>query len=398
LKVTPEDVPAALSDQEKSAIAEADSRIAQLKGQHKSWETIYAVYDTGSPPPTYLLDRGDHHAPATEVSPGVLSVLCNSEGDAVALSADSQGATSGRRLALARWLTAPDSRAAALVARVRVNRVWQHLFGKGLVATTDNFGHQGTLPTHPELLDWLANAQIQSGWRLKPLLKLILSSSAYQQGSVRLNGDVLTPVAMRSDPDNALLWHMPLRRLESEAVRDAILAASGKLDRTVGGPAVPLENMPDGRVVVAGQGLPTPTSQWRRSLYLLARRNYHPTFLAVFDQPVLTTNCTRRDTSAVVLQSLTMLNDAFVLEQAGFFAERVAREAGTTPEGCIERAFECALARKPAPEEQTWAAEFLSKQAEHYRSQPMPPEQADQQALASLCHMLLGTNEFLYVE
>jgi hypothetical protein len=146
--------------------------------------------------------------------------------------------------------------------------------------------------------------------------------------------------------------------------------------------------------VVAETGLQTPTSRWRRSIYLLTRRNYHPTLLGVFDQPLLTTNCTRRDAAAVVLQPLTMLNDRFVIEQAKYLAERVARSAA--PEKQVESAFRFVLARGPSPREAAWSAELLDHHRRYYEGQKLSAEQARQRALAHLCHMLVNTSEFLY--
>jgi len=444
LKIKPEEVAASLNDTDKATTARVNGEIGTLNGQKRSFGRIQALVDVGPPLPTHLLRRGNYETPGPDVEPGFLSVLCDpsppaqqdrsaSGGreppDGTDESPESGGSrppladeitvsshhphTSGRRLALAHWLTEPDSRAAGLVARVMVNRMWEHHFGQGLVATADNFGRAGSPPTHPELLDWLAADFIESGWRVKRLHKLIMTSSVYRQASTSPlspsagrgaggEGSPAAAVAVPSeiDPDNTLLWRQRLRRLESETIRDSILAASGKLDRTMGGAPIPLENRPDGMVVVADKGLPTPTSQYRRSLYLLARRNYQPTMLAVFDQPVLATNCTHRTTSAVSLQSLTMLNDAFVLEQSDHFAARVVTAAGPTPDKRVDMAFRIALARKATAPELEWGIALVQRQTERYLKQnspPLAPEQAAQKALASLCQMLLNTNEFLYV-
>jgi hypothetical protein len=191
---------------------------------------------------------------------------------------------------------------------------------------------------------------------------------------------------------------MPLRQLESEAVRDAILAAGGRLEATMGGPPVPLEVRPDGMVVVKTEGSPAPAGKWRRSIYLLARRNYPLSLLGVFDQPVVSTNCTRRLPSAAVTQSLTMLNDAFVLEAADHLAERVTEAAASgAVERRIELAFEMTLTRGPGPEETAWCLQFLRRQAEGSRAGGASPEEAERVALHQLCHTLLTTNEFLYV-
>jgi hypothetical protein len=354
------------------------------------WGNLQVVCDSGPPTPTYLLRRGNHDRPGAEVTPGFLSVLCDSEPAAILGPTKAEGKTSGRRLALARWLTDFCTPAGGLVLRVHVNRVWAHLFGKGLVETCDNLGVTGAKPTHPELLEWLASQFAANEGRLKPLLKLLLTSTVYRQGSA----DVL-PNGTSVDPEDRLLWRQRLRRLESEVVRDSILAVSGQLDRSSGGAPVPVEARPDGSFVLSDKGLPTPSSRWRRSVYLLARRNYHPTLLNVFDQPNLTTNCPCRTPSAVVLQSLTMLNDGVVLEQADFLAARVARSAANT-EGRIDAAFRIVLARPPRPRETEWCADLLRRHAERYQAQKLSTDQAAQKALGHLCHTLLNTSEFLY--
>jgi hypothetical protein len=194
------------------------------------------------------------------------------------------------------------------------------------------------------------------------------------------------------------LWRMRLRRMEAEIVRDSILATSGRLDRSMGGPPLPLDPRADGTVVLKEDALPTPTSKYRRSMYILARRAYHLSLLDVFDQPILATNCTERGTSAVVNQSLALLNDGFVIDQASAFAERVIAAAGEGPiERRIELAFQIALARPPVPDETSWAVELFARQRDRFLAAGNAAEEADRKALAQVCHMLLNTNEFLYV-
>jgi hypothetical protein len=386
LRVKPEEVNAALNPTEQKAIEVADQRIAECNNRRLSWGSIQAVWDVAPPPRTVLLKRGEYEMPGIEVQPGLPAVLRELKD---APQDKPAGQTSGRRLALARALTDPQSRAGALVARVQVNRIWMHLFGRGLVETADNFGRSGAKPTHPELLEWLTARYLQEDRRLKPLLRLLMTSTAYRQSATRPVG----PEA-GADPGNELLWKMRLRRLESEIVRDSLLAASGRLDATLGGEPVPLEVLPDGMVIIKRQGLPTPTSAFRRSLYLLGRRNYHPTLLDVFDQPLLPASCVTRKPAAVVTQSLTMLNDTFVRERADDFARHVAAAPAAKR---IELAFRIALGRPPKPQEAGWSGELLQKHAERYHTAGMPSDQAEQKALTHLCHMLLNTSEFLYV-
>jgi hypothetical protein len=364
-------------------------RAVPNRGSADAKEVLQAVYDVAPPTPTRLLRRGNHETPGLAVEPGLFRVL--TQGDIVARVAERPvGPTSGRRLALAAQLTDWTSPAGALVARVRVNRIWMHVFGQGLVATPDNLGVTGARPSHPELLDWLAWQFAATGGRLKPLLRQLMTSAAYRQAS-KWTGPVPT-----SDPENRLLWRMRLRRLESEIIRDSLLAVSGRLDRTLGGKPVPVQAQPDGTLTVPAEGLPTPTSGCRRSLYLLSRRNYHPTFLAVFDQPVMTSNCPCRNPSAVVSQSLTLLNDRFVLEQADALAERVLRQAGTESARQIEAAYRLALVRQPTSEETARCTAFIDRQQQRSRSSGFSPDAASRDAVAHLCQVLLNTSEFLY--
>lgn len=367
---------------EKAELAALDSEIAKLTGQRRKWESLQAVYDVGPPTPTRLLKRGAFDRPGAVVEPGLLGVL-STAGDDQRMAAPA-GKSSGRRLALAQWLTDAKTPAGALVLRVRVNRVWQQLFGRGLVESSDNLGLTGSPPTHPELLEWLASEFNAGGQRLKPFLKLLMTSAVYRQASA--GGDA-TPRS--ADPDNRLLWRMPLRRLEAEAIRDCILSASGTLDLQAAGPPVPVESRPDGTFVVRDQGAP------RRSIYLLSRRNYHETLLGNFDAPNLTTGCTRRNSSAVVGQALTLLNGPFVLEQAGILAERVTKSSDSA-DGHIGEAFARVLCRPPTEREMSLSRALLAKQTDHYRKAGQPQHQAEQRAVAHLCHMLLNTSEFLY--
>lgn len=400
LKVSAEEVDAALSEADKASAQSMAGTIAALSGQRRAWGTIQAVYDVGPPPATYLLRRGNLDQPGAEVSAGFLRVLCESPAAECASGSAPHAGASGRRLALARWLTRPDSPAAGLVARVYVNRVWQYLFGRGIVVTSDNFGHSGMRPTHEELLEWLAVEFQSNGWRVKPLVRQIMMSNVYRQASRRPAVADASPDSERGDPeridpDNELLWRMRLRQMESEGVRDAILSAGGRLASAVGGPPVMIEGRPDGTVSMKAEKNSPPTSH-RRSLYLLARRRYNVSFLEAFDQPELTSNCTQRSASAVVSQSLAMMNDDFVLEQAEVMAARLAVECDSA-EGKIRRAFQIALSRLPTDDEREWAGALLAAQQQRYEQASMPPATAGQKAVAHLCQMLLNTNEFLYI-
>jgi hypothetical protein len=407
LKVSRAEVDRALGQAGRARIAALDAKVAVLQRLRRSYGKIQAAWEPAgaAAAPTYVFRRGNHVTRGAEVQPGFFSVLSDPS-SRNRISPPAPGASSsGRRTAWARWLTRPDH---PLTARVFVNRVWQRTFGEGIVTTADNFGHLGSRPTHPELLDWLATEfvgqafqpdalksqagkpDLQGGWRIKALHRLIVTSTVYRQSSLP------RPGPESADPGNQLLGRMRLRRLESEAVRDAVLAVSGRLDRTLGGPPVPIKPRPDGLVVVPDRGLPTPTAVWRRSLYLFARRNYNLTLLNVFDQPVMATNCVRRVHSAVPLQSLTLLNDAFLFDQADAFAARVAASS-TRAEQRIDNAFRLAFARKPTPKEAASSLAFLKDLQARYAQDKLPPAEAERRALARLCHMLMCANEFLYV-
>lgn len=392
LKVSADETAAALSEADKSTAAEITTQTATLAGRKQTFGTIQALFDVGPPPVTRRLIRGNYETPGDEVQPGFLRVLCEAGSSPMMESvAAPYPDTNGRRLALARWLTAPDSRAAGLVARVMVNRVWQHLFQAGIVPTPENFGPGGAAPTHPQLLEWLAAEFVDSGWKIKPLIRRIVCSTVYRQSA-----EISASDASLADPDNVLLWRMRLKRLDSEAIRDCILAASGTLDPTMGGPPIMLEGKPDGMIVVAEKQLPTPTAKWRRSIYLLARRAFQLSELAVFDQPVVATNCPERARSAVPLQSLALLNGALSWEQAEKFAARIEETAASGNEDCIQFAFQRALVRRPAAEELRASGQFLETQGELHRGKGLTAQDAAHKALVHFCHTLLNTSEFLY--
>lgn len=401
VKVEPGELDAALTEPDREATARLTARIAALKSQRRAHGWIHAVYDVGAPPPTHLFRRGQFETPGDEVAPGFLSVLTEARSPSPPAT-PSTGGTSGRRTALARWLTDPASPASGLAARVLVNRIWQHLFGVGIVATSDNLGLSGAPPTHPALLEWLAADFRDHGWRIKRVIRGIMLSTVYRQDSVPdrpggLRGSV--PPAgdpQKLDPDNNLLWRMRLRRLDAEALRDAVLAMSGQLDPTLGGPPTPLVyHAATGLVTEAEPGASAPGR--RRSLYLLNRRIYNPTLLAVFDKPTVTSGVCRRGSSATVLQSLALMNDTFLTGQASAFAGRILATTGESPGARITLAFRLALGRRPAPEELDWCRSTLEQQHALVRSIGVSEREAARAALASLCRTLWGTNEFLYL-
>ena len=397
LTVKKDDVEKALTPADKSAIARGHQKLASLKQQVQSHGWIQAIYDVGPPPATHLLERGEFKTPGPEVKPGFLSVL-SSESTAFASLAKPVAGSSGRRFALARWLTQRDTPAAGLVARVVVNRTWQHLTGLGIVPTSENLGMSGDAPTHPELLNWLAAELVANRWQIKPLIKTIMMSTTYRQASRRKGMTTAEPNPQTIDPGNRLLWRARLRRLESEVIRDAMLATSDRFNSTMGGQPVPLKYRRDGVASFDTDKLPTAGSPWRRSVYLFQRRVYHLTMQGVFDQPTIAGSVCRRNASAVALQSLSMLNDGLALEQAEQFAHRVWQQARRSSADRIRLAFRIALTRPPDEQEARWSAELLQQHAKRYRQSGSTNDEAGRKALMHLCRVLFNSSEFLYVE
>jgi len=360
------------------------------------------------PPDVYLLQRGEYNAPGEKVEPAGLTVLSEQDSPFELQSTAAQlHNTTGHRLAFARWLTRADSKAAALLARVTVNRIWQYHFGTGIVSTADNLGYSGSPPSHPDLLEWLADEFVRGGWREKPIHRLILQSAAYRQSSqmpenqslssefgVRNESDETRHSArvppLSVDPDNRLLWRYPLRRLDADAIRDAMLVASGELDRRAGGPYVSTTRLNASEVIVDEKS----EGAWRRSVYLQQRRTQIPNMLQVFDAPSIVFNCTRRDSTTVPLQSLSLLNSDFCRNRAKALAARVLGEANETTEARVARAFLLALGRTATGDELLVSRGFLEKQPAQYPGQ----EDADDRAWTDFCQMLLASNSFLYVE
>lgn len=317
---------------------------------------------------------GIHNDPGEVAPPGVPAALCSTENEY--RPTDDSGAA--RRVEFARWLTSPSH---PMTARIAANRIWQNHFGRGLVETSENLGYTGATPSHPELLDWLAVTFVERGWSVKELHRLILRSAVYRQSSAP-RGECAAV-----DPDNRLLGHFPLRRLDAEALRDAMLAAAGQLDATRGGPYVPSERV-DGDVRVAAE---TPGAL-RRSIYLMQRRTQTVSMLEVFDAPSIVASCTRRPQATVPLQSLALLNADFVRAAAAELARRVddAPSRGQR----IELAFLYTVGRGPRDAERAAAERFF---AEYPPSEQREDAKVDP-ALHDFCQMLLASNAFLYVE
>jgi hypothetical protein len=360
--------------------------------RRRSLPEIRALYDLPGEVKTHLLRRGDYLDPGDEVQPGVLTVLATEKPFQWQPPAR-ESPTSYRRSAFASWLTQPDH---PLTARVAVNRIWLHHFGEGIVATPDNFGRIGAPPSHPELLDWLATEFVDCGWDVKALHRRIVTSTAYRQASTLDLGR--HAAAKRLDPEDRLLWRQRLRRLEAEPLRDAMLFTSGTLNQKMTGPPVPMKRLGDGEVVIAAD----PAAQ-RRSVYLQVRRSQPLTLLQVFDQPVMETNCPRRNGSTVPSQALTLLNSESVTQLSLSFADRVLLRDPADPVG---QAVLLAFGRAPTDKERILLAGFLQTQSDRYRplsaggkdDTPQAHQEALRKAMADLCQMLLCANEFAYVD
>ncbi len=329
------------------------------------------------------LDRGNPMTPAEAIEPGVLRALDDGSGALPALLSKPER-TTGRRLALAQWTTQRDSRAAALMARVQVNRLWQHHFGRALAPTSDNLGTSGTPPTHAELLEWLASEFVRSDWSLKSVHRLIVMSQTYRQSS-RASDSLIA-----ADPENRLLARFPLRRLDAEALRDALLSASGELQPRLGGAYVPTQRSGTAEVLIDEQH----PGAFRRTVYLQQRRTQTLSLLNLFDAPSLVVNCTQRPTTTMPLQSLTMLNSDFALRRAKAFATRVTRSESTDDATLIRRLYEIAINREPTSNELAAAVSFLTEQSAEYGN----AQAGRDRAITDLAQMVLASNAFLYVE
>jgi hypothetical protein len=413
--------PAKRTEEQKSLVKEFGKQLEQEieqaptaaeKAQRHSWDLqiasikrtlpkepprAYIWYEEGSKPPvTKLFRRGDPTRSKGEVLPGLPAVLVARQPP----PPQALEKSTGRRLWLARWLIRPDN---PLVARVIVNRIWQHHFGEGLVASANDFGVMGQRPVDQELLDWLAADFVNNGWKMKRLHRMIVLSHAYQLSSMSAGDEGKTKSGLDAKIEGLRLWRQ--RRLEAEVVRDGILAASGRLNPQMLGPSI---FPPIPRAVLEGQSRPgegwgksTENQASRRSIYIFVKRVLAVPELELLDTPDTTFSCEQRPVSTTGPQALTFLNGEFIQQQARYFAERLIHGSGPDPTAQIKHAFELALCRPPRSEEVKAALNFLAQQ-KHQIESDLPATKknsvmANQAALAAFCLVILNTNEFVFV-
>lgn len=398
------------------AFQEEEKKVVDIRNSKPLDRQLMSVSDRPEPVTSHVMFRGNPSSPLHEVKAGELEVLGQHRIERARINPSS----AKRRLDYARQLTDGTH---PTVARVIVNRVWQHHFGHGLVRTPGEFGLNGQRPSHPELLDYLAHEFMANGWSLKWLHRQIVSSLTYQQSS---SPDLEVPISLKdgnpdhassagNDPENRWLGRMTLRRLDAESVRDAMLVASGRIRLEVGGPSVPVAEDDEGKAVIGTRILrdglfagiqDAGPSAYRRSLYLGAQRSLQLNLLQTFDLPEMKPNCQSRTSSTVAPQALLLMNDAWVVDAANQMAERIwaAEESMEDKIGLAFRATYCCSA---LAEERAACLQFIERQAEVFRQdqdaewQKQLQEQPDldrRRALASLCQMLFASNRFLYLE
>ncbi len=397
-----------------ATLKEMTAAAAEVRATKPKEEFVQAftetVFKPEAVPATHLFFRGNPESPKEVVTPSDLNVLSSwREVELPENNADLP--STGRRLALAKTLTDGEH---PLLARVMVNRVWMHHFGAGLVKTVADFGHLGETPSHPELLDWLAAHFMETGWSLKDLHRLIVTSHTWRQQSVRnAETDAI-------DPDNRLLSRQNKRRLEAEVLRDSLLAISNKLNPEMFGEPVPVMLTEAGQVVIGndttdaagrqtGKFIALDGKEFRRSIYVQIRRSQPLEIFAAFDAPDMTNvNCELRPVTTVSPQSLLLMNNLGIREFAQYFAERLLKESSDVGKQ-VDLAWKLAYGRAPRPDERAAAVEFVALQAAHYTdhpakvervSGPAPTENAPPEllALTAMGHALMSANEFLYLD
>jgi hypothetical protein len=371
--VKPKDVVKVMSAADKARHQELQERLTTFdRAKPGPLPVTMGLHDDRSrPAKTFMLAAGELSSPVAEVQPG-FPIILTPEHRVEPARVEARSDSTGRRTALANWIASPRN---PLTARVLVNRLWQHHFGRGLVRTASDFGIRGERPTHPELLDWLATEFVASGWSIKAMHRLMLLSATYQQ-SAAASAETLV-----KDPDNHLVSRMNRLRLEGEIIRDSLLAVCGRLNAQMGGPGVFPPVPPEALKGAQGWAASSdPRDHVRRSVYIFARRNLRFPFLEAFDLPDSNQSCPKRERSTTAPQALALLNAADVVEASRAFAARVAN-ATQSLDDRIDLAFRLALGRLPTASEREKARAFVGESS-----------------FAELCRALLNLNEFVYLD
>lgn len=375
---------------------------AEIRAKKPKEEFIRVLTEVhGKVPKTFFFNRGDFEQPKHELLPAGLSVIkSNLKKPAEIPLTNKSLPSTGRRLAYAKYLTNGQH---PLTARVFVNRIWLHHFGKGIVASPTDFGKLGIPPTHLELLDWLSHDFVSHGWKIKRLHKMLMTSTAYMQQSQRsAEYDVV-------DPDNLLYGRMPVRRLEAETIRDSIIAVTGKLKADLYGQPVPVKEDEVGQIVVglsnvdsAGRqkkNLKMDDRKFRRSIYVAVSRSKPLAVLDMFDAPKMEPNCEKRSSSTVAPQSLLMMNSGFMVEHAELFADRLEKEHAGKKSEQVKLAWILSYGKEPSAEELKQSLEFIDLQIAQFKTATVKVKRTPEQlALSTFCQALLSSNGFFYVD
>jgi hypothetical protein len=370
---------------ERSTFQELKGRVEVLQRKHLPRKMAMAAAEKGrEAAPLHVHIRGNPHVLGDLVEPAFPSAL----GPATAtIPTPSESATSsGRRLALARWIASADN---PMTARVLANRLWQYHFGRGLVPTANDFGALGIPATHPELLDWLAAEVVAGGWRLKRMHRRIMTSATYRMSS-RAHTE-----GLERDPANDLFWRFPPRRLSAEELRDSVLSMTGKLNARRGGPSffapVPAEVLATSSRPNSVWGKSPEDETFRRSVYMKVKRSLLPPILSSFDLADTDASCPERFTTTLPTQALTLLQGEFLQRHATDFAERLQQEVGANPSAQVRRALRLALSREPTPDEVSHHLGFLEELRDDHALSAF-------QALRNFCVVVLNLNEFIYLD
>lgn len=385
IKPTEEQARRVLGTEIFATYQEAAKSLETIQQQNVPVDQALAVTEAGPhAPDTFILLRGNPNLKGDLVAPGFLQVLGGPDPTIPPPRKDAQSA--GRRTVLADWIV---SRNNPLTARVMVNRIWQHHFGRGIVGSPNNFGIQGDKPTHPQLLDWLADQFIQGGWRLKSMHRLMMTSAAYQMSS---QGQ---PEALKSDPANDLLWRFNMRRLTAEEIRDSLLAITGTLNLRIYGPSIYVD-IP--KEVLAGQSVPgngwghsSEEEQSRRSIYIFSKRSLITPILESFDLAETDRSSPVRFTTLQPTQALGTLNSQFLNRQAAILANRLQREAGDETPAQVRLALRLATSRMPTTKE-------ISRGTALIESLQSKDNTSAETALQYFCLMVLNLNELVYLD